>query len=86
MKTWTYTIKDELGLHARPTGLLVREASQYQSDLKIIKNDGVEANLKKMFEVMKLNIRCEDTITISANGIDEDVAINKLSEFIGSLL
>ena len=28
MKTFEYTIKDELGIHARPAGLLVKEAKE----------------------------------------------------------
>ena len=31
MKNFEYTIKDELGIHARPAGMLVKEAKKYQS-------------------------------------------------------
>ena len=31
MKEFTYVIKEELGLHARPAGLLVKEAKKFQS-------------------------------------------------------
>lgn len=33
MKQFQYTIKDELGVHARPAGLLVKLAKQYTSAL-----------------------------------------------------
>ena len=39
MKTLTYTIKDELGIHARPAGLLVKEADKFVSDVEIITLD-----------------------------------------------
>ena len=38
MKQFQYTIKDELGVHARPAGLLVKLAKQYTSTLTIEKN------------------------------------------------
>ena len=33
MKTFEYTIKDELGIHARPAGLLVKEADRKSTRL-----------------------------------------------------
>ena len=35
MKQFQYTIKDELGVHARPAGLLVKLAKQYTSTVTI---------------------------------------------------
>ena len=37
MKSFTYTINDELGLHARPAGLLVKEAKKFQSKITLTK-------------------------------------------------
>lgn len=37
MKNFEYTIKDELGIHARPAGMLVKEAKKYQSKITITK-------------------------------------------------
>ena len=39
MKTFEYTIKDELGIHARPAGLLVKEAKKFESECTITKAD-----------------------------------------------
>ena len=33
MKSFEYTVKDELGIHARPAGLLVKEAKKFQSEM-----------------------------------------------------
>lgn len=33
MKSFEYTIKDELGIHARPAGMLVKEAKKFASEL-----------------------------------------------------
>ena len=35
MKTFTYTIKDDLGIHARPAGLLVKTAKNFNSEITI---------------------------------------------------
>ena len=37
MKTFDYTVKDELGIHARPAGLLVKEAKNFTSKITIKK-------------------------------------------------
>ena len=38
MKKIVYTVKDELGIHVRPAGLLVKEIQKYESDVTIEKN------------------------------------------------
>ena len=35
MKTIEYTITDELGIHARPAGMLVKEAAKFQSKIMV---------------------------------------------------
>ena len=39
MLSFSYTIKDEVGIHARPAGLLAKEAKKYESKI-VIKKDG----------------------------------------------
>lgn len=80
MKQFQYTIKDDLGIHARPAGLLVRLAVGFNSTVNITKNDK-SVSLKKIFTVMSLNIKCGDMITITAEGDDEQKAINALQDF-----
>ncbi len=80
MQTFTYEIKDPIGIHARPAGLLVREASRFQSDIKIIK-EGQEADCKKLFALMSLGVKCDDKITIEINGEDEATASASLEKF-----
>ena len=49
MKSFEYTVKDELGIHARPAGLLVKEAKKFQSECTITKDTSI-AKLKAFFE------------------------------------
>ena len=46
MRTFEYTITDEVGIHARPAGLLVKEAKNYDSVIKVTK-DGKSADFWK---------------------------------------
>ena len=80
MKTFDYTIKDELGIHARPAGLLVKEAKKFASDCTITK-DGKTKKLTQLMMLMSLGVKNGDTVTVSAEGEDEDTAIEALKEF-----
>jgi phosphocarrier protein len=81
MKEFSYIIKDELGIHARPAGLLVKKASAYQSNITIRK-DSKTADAKKIFAIMSLGVKLGDTIKIEITGEDEDEAFTALEEFI----
>ena len=51
MKEFTYTIKDEQGIHARPAGELVKAAAAYPCKVTISK-DGKEVDAKRILGVM----------------------------------
>ena len=80
MKDFNIVIKDPLGIHARPAGLIVKEISKYESDVKIELNDKV-ADAKRIFAVMGLGAKCGDTLKIVINGRDEDQAASELKSF-----
>lgn len=80
MKTFEYTITDEVGIHARPAGLLVKEAKSYESVIKVVK-DGKSAEAKKLMALMGLGVKKGDTVTVSVEGPDEDTAAVKMEEF-----
>lgn len=70
MNRFEYTVKDENGIHARPAGLIVREAQKYGSEITI-ECRGKSASLKKLLSVMGLGIKQGDTVTVSsADGSD----------------
>lgn len=80
MKEFLYTIKDKVGIHARPAGLLVKEASKYNSDITIM-TKGKSADAKKLFSVMSLSAKTGDEVKISIFGDDEAVAQQGLQIF-----
>ena len=80
MKNFTYSITDELGIHARPAGLLVKEAAKFSSKITINGN-GKSADLKRLLAVMSLGIKKGAQVEITAEGDDEDAAAAAIEEF-----
>ncbi len=81
MTKFDYQIKDENGIHARPAGLLVKEASKYSSVITI-EHNGKKADAKKIFALMSLGIKKNDLITVSFDGEDEKAACESLKAFL----
>lgn len=85
MKTFTYVIKDELGIHARPAGLLVKVAKNFNSEIFIKKNEK-SVNAVKLMALMGLGVKCGDTVTVNVSGSDEESASQTMEEFFKSNL
>ncbi len=80
MKTFEYTIQDAMGIHARPAGLLTKEARKYKSTITLTK-DGKEVNVLKLMALMGLGVKCGETVTVAIEGEDEDVCAPAIEEF-----
>ncbi len=80
MRSFNYTIRDEVGIHARPAGLLVNAAKATGCKVTIEK-DGKSADACKLFSVMGLGVKCGNTVTVSVEGDNEEAAIVALEEF-----
>ncbi len=80
MKSFVYTIKDELGIHARPAGLLCAKAKEFESEIRISLGEK-SVNLTKLMALMTMGIKCGDTVTVTASGNDEDKAVKELEKF-----
>ena len=76
-----YTITDELGIHARPAGLLVEQAKKFESKITISLKDKT-ADASSIMKIMMLQAKQNDTVTIEATGPDEEEAIETLKEFM----
>ncbi|MDR1538902.1 MAG: HPr family phosphocarrier protein [Clostridiales bacterium] len=81
MKELEYTIRDPAGIHARPAGLLVKEMQKFASKITLAK-DGKTVDLKKLFALMGLAVKQNQTVLIRAEGEDEDAAIEKVKAFM----
>jgi phosphocarrier protein len=76
-----YVIKDPVGIHARPAGLLVKEAKKYKSTITFIKGDK-EAKATSLMKLMGMGIVQNDEVTIRFDGEDEEACSKALVEFM----
>lgn len=80
MRSFEYRITDEVGLHARPAGLLVKEAKKYASVIRVEK-DGKSAEAGRLMALMGLGIKKGDLVTVTAEGNDEEAAAEGMEKF-----
>ena len=80
MKEFKYVITDPEGIHARPAGILVKQAAGYQSTVKIAKGEK-SADAKRIFGVMGLGVKTGEEVIITVEGADEDTAAAELETF-----
>ena len=81
MKKKSITIKLENGLEARPIAMLVQVASRYESSIYIETGDK-KVNAKSIMGMMTLILSAGDTITVSADGKDEDEALEGIDDYL----
>ena len=80
MKSFSYTVKDELGLHARPAGMLVKEVKNFQSKVTL-ERDGKSVDASRLIAVMGMGVKKDLTVTVTVEGNDEDAACEALKAF-----
>ena len=82
MKEIKYTVTDPLGIHARPAGLLVKEAAKYASKVSISVSGGAAVDAKRIMGVMRLAVKQGMEITMSFDGSDEEAASANMEAFL----
>ena len=83
MKTCEIMITNSSGLHARPATFFIQKANFYNSSILIEKDDR-KVNAKSLLGVLSLGIAKGMTVTLTAEGVDEDAAIDGLVSLINS--
>ncbi len=73
------TVRNRAGLHTRPASMLVRTASQFDSEI-YLQRDNYEINGKSVIGVMTLAAEQGATLTLIVNGEDEDDAAEAIAE------
>lgn len=77
----TFTVIADTGIHARPATLLVQTAGRFDSEV-LLEYKGRSVNLKSIMGVMSLGIGKDAEIKITAEGSDEENAINSIAELM----
>lgn len=81
MKQFDYTIKDELGIHVRPAGMLAKEGKKFASSITMCYN-GKANNITKLMAIMSMGIKQGNTVSVTVEGEDEDLAYEAIKSFL----
>lgn len=77
----TITIGLSSGLEARPVAMLVQIASQYESMI-YVESQNARVNAKSIMGMMTLGMGSGESITISADGADENAAMDEIEKYL----
>lgn len=77
MQEMTLTIRNKVGLHARPAARFVQTANRFKSKVVAVR-DGREANAKSILSVLSLGANQGAVVTVRADGEDEAQAIEAI--------
>lgn len=81
MTTITYTITDELGLHARPAGKIVKLVKGFAGKVEIGRPSKM-VDCKRIIGVMGLSLKQGDTLTMTFDGEGEEAAAESLLAYM----
>ncbi len=83
MYTQEITVTNEVGLHAKPATYFIQKANEFQSGIWVEKDER-RVNAKSLLGVLSLGIVQDTTITLIADGSDEEAAVKALVDLIES--
>ncbi len=81
MKEFKCVIQDELGIHARPAGMLAKEAKALGDTVISVTKGDKTVKASQLMKLMGLGVKKGDEVTVSAEGGDEDAAIEAMKAF-----
>lgn len=80
MKSFSYVITDEVGLHARPAGLLAKEAKKYASKITLEVGEK-SAEATKLMAIMAMGVKKDTEVVVTIEGDDENAAAQEIQKF-----
>lgn len=80
-----FEIKLDESLQVRAVALLVQVASQFDSEV-YVENGPKKINAKSIMGVMTIGLNNGETLTVTANGADEEQAVEKIGRFLNGEL
>lgn len=73
------TVRNRAGIHARPAALIAQTANKFSSEI-LIEKDDTTVNAKSIMGVITMAAGYNTTLTLKADGSDEDAAIQAISD------
>ena len=83
MYTQEITVTNEVGLHAKPATYFIQKANEFQSGIWVEKDER-RVNAKSLLDILSLGIVQGTTVTLIADGSDEEAAVKTLAELVNS--
>ena len=80
MKEFKYTITDPEGIHARPAGMLAKEAAKFKSKVFLYFGDK-KADARRLIAIMGMGIKHGSTVRVEVEGEDETEAAAQIEAF-----
>ncbi|MBV8382013.1 MAG: HPr family phosphocarrier protein [Planctomycetaceae bacterium] len=77
-------IINALGLHMRPADKFVRLALQFQSEIRVIHDNGDEFNGKSILDLTSLAAECGTRLDLEACGPDAEAAVETLAALVSA--
>ena len=85
MCTKEITVNNEVGLHARPATYFIQKANEFKCGIWVEKEER-RVNAKSLLGVLSLGIVKGTTITLIADGADEEASVEALADLIANQL
>ena len=76
-------VQNQVGLHARPATFFIQKANEFASSIWISKDER-KVNAKSLLGVLSLGITRGTAVTLTADGADEEAAIEGLADLVAS--
>ena len=83
MCTKEVSVKNQVGLHARPATFFIQKANEFKSSIWVEKEDR-RVNAKSLLGILSLGILGGTPIKIIADGVDEEIAVDALAKLVES--
>ena len=81
MKEFKFTVADPLGIHARPAGILVKEAKKFESKITVFKGDK-SCDMRKLLALMGMAVKQGDEVVVQVEGNDEEACVAAIEKFM----
>jgi len=80
MTTLTATVRNEYGIHCRPSAVIAKEAQAYSGVIKVSTDGLNEADARSVLSLVGLAMKCGTTVSITVSGADEEKACRRMAE------
>ena len=84
MVTAKGTVKNEYGIHCRPSGVISKAVKDYGGVIEIVNSDGKVGNPRSVLAILGLCLACGDSFTVNVTGPDEEAMCSKIVELLES--